>query len=242
MKTTALLITLFLALLQASCGSRKTDVAEAEKKLEDLEKQVDQARKDLATAQSEAAAPVASKATPAEPPKPRQYVLSAGTAIPVRTTSSLSTKTTAAGSTFTATLREALKVDGVELAPAGANVTGVVVSSDSGGRVKGKASIAVALRSIETTQGPIAIQTNSRSAVAQSTVKRDVVRGGIMTGAGAAIGAIAGGGKGAAIGALAGGGAGAGTALATKGAPAEIPAESALNFTLKAPVTVTVQP
>ena len=114
--------------------------------------------------------------------------------------------------------------------------------SDPGGKVKGKASISIALTSIAGKNGPIAVSTSAHQALAKSTVKKDVGRGAIMTGAGAAIGAIAGGGKGAAIGAGIGGAAGVGTAMMTKGAPAEIPAESPLTFTLKSPVTVTVQP
>ena len=234
--STALVLTIFLS----GCSSSKPDVAEAEKKVVDLEKQVEQARRDLEQAKTQTTAPVPTPAPLITPPPPRQVVLTAGMKIPVRTNSTLSTKTAQAGSAFSASLAQPLVVDGIEIAPAGANVTGVVVSSDPGGRVKGRASISIALKSIETNLGPIAIQTNSRGAVARSTVKRDVVRGGIMTGAGAAIGAIAGGGKGAAIGALAGGGAGTGTAMATRGDPAVIPAESALTFSLRAPVTVTV--
>jgi hypothetical protein len=60
-----------------------------------------------------------------------------------------------------------------------------------------------------------------------------------MAGIGAAIGAIAGGGKGAAIGAGIGGAAGAGTVLATRGEQAELAAETRLSFRLKNPVTVT---
>ena len=67
-------------------------------------------------------------------------------------------------------------------------------------------------------------------------------RGGIMTGAGAAVGAIAGGGKGAAIGAGVGAAAGVGTAMATRGKPAVIPAETLIEFRLAAPATVVVRP
>ena len=232
--------------------------AGAEQRVAELEKQLAAAKQDLAAAKGEAPAttapttappatapPATAPSQPVEPPpppKPKEYVIPAGTAIPVRTMNALSTKTTTTGSPFEASLTKALVVDGVVLAPAGANATGVVVLSDSGGRVKGKASISIALKSIATSNGPVAVATSTYGVEAKSTVKKDVVRGGIMTGAGAAIGAIAGGGKGAAIGAGIGAGAGVGTAMATKGAPAEIPAESLVTFTLKSPVTVTVQP
>jgi phage baseplate assembly protein gpV len=137
---------------------------------------------------------------------------------------------------------EAVQMEGVQLIPAGAIATGVVRTSDPGGRVKGKASISIALKSIQLKDASLPIETNTLGATAKSTVKRDVVRGGIMTGAGAAIGAIVGGGKGAAIGAGAGGAAGAGKAMATRGDAAAFAAETPLSFTLKAPVTIPIQP
>jgi hypothetical protein len=56
--------------------------------------------------------------------------------------------------------------------------------------------------------------------------------------AGALIGALAGGGKGAAIGAAAGAGAGTAGAAFTGNKDIVLPAESALSFRLKEPVTV----
>ena len=55
---------------------------------------------------------------------------------------------------------------------------------------------------------------------------------------GAAIGAIAGGGKGAAIGAAAGGGAGTAAVLATKGDHIKLDSEQKVNFVLKQDVKV----
>ena len=69
-----------------------------------------------------------------------------GTRIPVRTVSTLSTQHAAAGSTFNALLERDLVVDGVVLAREGSSVSGIVVSSDPGGRVKGVASLAVSAR------------------------------------------------------------------------------------------------
>ena len=276
MKLKYLFCAIVVTLAMVGCGGRTSHVSEAEKKLSDtakqlqeakghagseqrvaeLEKQLADTQKELAAAKAEAgapaaAAPAAAPAVPAPapapvepppPPKPIDYVIAAGTAIPIRTTTALTTKVAKTGEAFAASLTQSITVDGVVLAAAGAPVSGLIVLSDPGGRVKGKASISLTLRSIKGTHGPIAIATDSKEAIAPSTVKKDVVRGGIMTGAGAAIGAIAGGGKGAAIGAGIGGAAGVGTAMATKGAPAEFPAETALTFRTKAPVTITVQP
>jgi hypothetical protein len=164
---------------------------------------------------------------------PPSHTLPAGTPITVRTTSIITTKTAAAGSTFEATLAEPLQIDGYIVAGKGATVEGVVTTADPGGRVKGVASIAVALRSIVMDDGRrLAIRTDSVSQEAGSTKKKDATRVGIATGIGAAIGAIAGGGRGAAIGAGAGAAGGTGVAMATRGAAAEIPAETILSFKL----------
>jgi hypothetical protein len=237
-----------LALFMTACGSKPAPQAEAEQKLADAEKQLAEAQKKVEQAKTEAAAAtrkpaneVSGSARPQAAPEPKPITLPAGTPIVVRTTTALSTKTAANGAPFAASLEKDLTVDGHLIAPKGADVSGVVVSSDPGGRVKGVASLAVTLTSITTPAGPLKIDTNNRGAQAKSTVKKDVVKGGIMTGVGAAIGAIAGGGKGAAIGAGAGAAAGTGTAMATHGDPAVIPAESVLTFTLQAPVTAPLK-
>ena len=175
--------------------------------------------------------------------KPREFTLPTGTPISVRTTGELSTSTLSNGSTFDALLEHDLVSGDMVLAKSGAHVTGVVVSSDPGGRVKGTASLSVGLRAVVGTRGTvIALKTDSYESDAESTKKKDATRTGIATGIGAIIGGIAGGGKGAAIGAGAGAAAGVGTNMATRGAAATIPAEALLEFRLTSPVTVVVQP
>lgn len=174
------------------------------------------------------------------PPPPKQARLEAGTPIAVRTTNTLSTKLVKTGERFLATLEEPLVSGTWVIAPKGATVEGRIVESDPGGRVKGVASLAVTLESVTTADGQrLEIETNQVKVEAKSSVKKDAVKTGIASGIGAAIGGIAGGGKGAAIGAGVGAGAGVAGTLATRGDPAEIPAESVLRFQLAAPVTVT---
>ncbi len=189
---------------------------------------------------SNSALPAEPPRAAARPPAPKPVVVEAGTHVRVRTTSTISTKTAVSGQTFAATLDEPIVVDGVTVAERGANVEGKVVTADKGGRVKGKASLAVELTRIHLANGQgAAVDTGSFTELAASTKKKDATKVGIGAGLGAVIGAIAGGGKGAAIGAAAGGATGGGVVLATRGEDAVIPAESVLTFTLKAPVTYT---
>jgi hypothetical protein len=186
--------------------------------------------------ETQAAAP----AVPPPPPPPREFTLPAGTAISVRTVSTLSTKTNKVGERFTATLTAPLVVGDYVIAPKGADVQGEIVESDPGGKVKGVAEIAVELTSVSDKSGvPLKIKTQPVARQAKSTKKKDAAKIGIGAGVGAAIGAIAGGGKGAAIGAGVGGAGGTGMVMMTRGDPAVIPNESPLSFRLAAPVTVT---
>ena len=175
--------------------------------------------------------------------KPREITIPAGTVIPVRTVSELSTSTLSDGATFDAVLDRDLSVGDVVVAKAGTRATGVVVTADKGGRVKGTASLTVGLRALMGTKSNvIAVKTDSYSTEADSTKKKDAVRTGVATGVGAVIGGIAGGGSGAAIGAGVGAAAGVGTNAATRGAAAVIPAEQLMEFHLTAPVTIVIQP
>jgi hypothetical protein len=175
--------------------------------------------------------------------KPRELTLPAGTVIPVRTTTELSTKTLSNGSVFDAVLEKGIMVDGTLVAPQGAHVTGVVVLSDPGGKVKGVASLEVTIRQIAGERDQtIRVKANSFSTAAETSKGRDAKRTGVMAGAGALVGAIAGGGKGAAIGAGVGAATGVGTNMATRGKDAVIPAETLIEFTLAAPSTVVVRP
>ncbi len=175
--------------------------------------------------------------TPAAPVL-RTYTLPAGSNIRVRTTSTISSKNLNTGDTFAASLAEALEVDGRVIAERGANVSGRIVNSDPGGRVKGKATIQVALTGLQLANGDsVNLSTNSFEQEADSSVKKDAAKVAIGSGIGAAIGAIAGGGKGAAIGAGVGAGAGTGTVLATRGNDAVIPAESLITFSTRSPIS-----
>lgn len=188
-----------------------------------------------------ASRPPQSQVAPAAPvATPHVVTLPAGKALTIYTANDLSTKDVKEGARFVGSLAQPI-VDGEwVLAKKGAQVEGVVVESDPGGRVKGRASLSVKLQSLTLADGrKVDLSTSNYTVEAKATKTKDAAKVGIGAGIGAAIGAIAGGGKGAAIGAGAGAGAGTGVVMATRGDPAVIQSESAITFKLTAPVMVT---
>ncbi len=228
--------TALLLVASVGCGTsaKKADVAET--------KPNEEAGKAAGAAGAAAAGAAGGSAAKRSPvvEQPAPITLAAGTKITARMSSGLSTKTAAAGQTFAAELSQPLVVDGREVFPKGTTVTGMVVDSNPGGRVKGVAHLSIRLTEIRPEGlAPVKIATNAPTFNAKSTKKKDGVMIGIASGVGAAIGAIAGGGKGAAIGAGAGAGAGTAGVLATRGDAAVLPAETVVTFSLRDPVTVT---
>ncbi len=181
--------------------------------------------------------------TVAKPPAarvPETVTVPAGTTLSVRLSKTLNSEKNQAGESFTATLESPLVVDDIVLAERGARVEGKLMEVDRSGRVKGAARLALALTRIQLSDGQrVALATDSWERVAESSRKSDAVKVGVMAGIGAAIGAIAGGGKGAAVGAASGGGAGTGVVLATRGKPAQIDVETRIPFRLSSALTVT---
>lgn len=180
----------------------------------------------------------ASEAKEAKKTAPEPLVIPAGTTVTVRLGESLSSKTSQAGQGFSATVAQPVTVDGKTVIHEGAGAHGTVVDAKGMGHFKGGALLEVRLDSIDIGGKDQPVQT---AAVARS-IKGKGKRSGILigggAGAGALIGALAGGGKGAAIGALAGGGAGTAGAAFTGNKEIVLPAESALTFKLTAPIEV----
>ncbi len=163
----------------------------------------------------------------------------AGTVITVRTGQALSSKTSRAGETFTATVARPVDVGGSVAIPDGAKATGTVTTAHPLGRFKGGAMLGLRLTSVEINGQNVPIDTASVARTEKGKGKRSATMIGGGAGLGALIGGLAGGGKGAAIGALAGAGAGtAGTAF-TGNKEIEIPAEYALSFKLTKPVQLS---
>jgi hypothetical protein len=184
-----------------------------------------------------AAAPTLASA-PVEKPKPQPVVIPAGTVLTVRMVDSLSSKSSQAGQTFSATLAQPVSIGGKTALPAGCKVTGTVVTAKAKGKIKGEGQLDLKLASISAGAQTYDIKTLVLSSTEKGKGKRTAATTGGGAAGGALIGGLAGGGKGAAIGGLAGAGVGLVGGALTGNKQIEIPAESALSFTLSAPLTV----
>ena len=171
-------------------------------------------------------------------PPPQPIVVPAGTVLVVTTSQALSSKTSQAGQTFLATLAQPVSVDGRPALPTGATLSGTVVTAKTKGKIKGEGELALALTSVSTKGQTYQIQTNVLSSTIKGKGKRTAATTGGGAAGGALIGGLAGGGKGAGIGALVGATAGFVGGAFTGNKQIEIPAESALSFTLTAPLTL----
>lgn len=165
-------------------------------------------------------------------------VIPAGTTLTVRLGETISAKTAAVGQPFHGTLARAVSVDGQEVIASGSNVSGEVTEAKSQGKFKGAGILAVRLTSVDIQGKSYDVSTSSVAQQVKGKGKRNLMVGGGGAAVGALIGGLAGGGKGAAIGALAGGGAGTAGAAYTGNKELVFPAESALSFKLRDPITL----
>ncbi len=163
----------------------------------------------------------------------------AGTTLAVRLSNTIDTARASSGEAFDGTLAEPLIARGIEVAPVGSRVTGRVINAVSSGRLNRPAELSLVLTFLAPEGGrPVGISTSAWAAKGQSHKKRDIEMIGGGAGVGALIGAIAGKGKGAAIGSAVGAGAGTAAAAATGKKEIVLAPETALTFTLTAPVTL----
>jgi hypothetical protein len=161
-----------------------------------------------------------------------------GTLVLVRLQADISSETAKQGDRFQAFLDQDIAANGRMIVAKGGRVYGVVASVDDESKMKGKASLSVALTDIQVGDQVVSIKTQPLQVQGDASSGAKKLAGGALLGA--AIGAIADGGEGAAIGATVGAGAGGAAAAAGKVDPAVIPAQKLESFTVAVPFEVHV--
>jgi hypothetical protein len=160
------------------------------------------------------------RGTTAEPlpaaAKFREVSVPESTKLVIRLTTPVSSATSTVETPVRGEIVEPVSVDGVTVIPAGSQVSGVVMSVRSSGKVKGRASLALRFDELRVQQSRHEIDARF-ARTAPSTRGDDAEKIAIPAVGGAIVGAIVGGNKGAAIGAAAGGGAGTAVVLSTAG-------------------------
>jgi hypothetical protein len=146
------------------------------------------------------------------------------------------------GDVFRATTDLPISIKGQQVIPQNTDIYVKLAHVNSAGRVTGSSELELQLYRMDYQGKTYSLVSNSYQTRASSRTNETATRVGIGTVAGTVIGAIAGGGKGAAIGTVVGGGTATGVQLVTYGKQIKVPSETALDFTLQAPVTVTVMP
>ena len=135
-----------------------------------------------------------------------------------------------------------VRVENLVAIPAGSMVRGSVTEVDRGGRMKGKARIAIRFHSVVLADGTeLALKTDPVIREGQSPGGESAAKVGGAAIGGAILGAILGGSKGAAIGGAVGAGAGTATVMANDRNPATLSAGTTVTVRMQAPVTVTIQ-
>lgn len=169
-------------------------------------------------------------------------VIPSGTTIQVRIIDKLSSEQNQAGDTFHGTLEEPITVDGKELYPRGADVSGRVSDVHPSGRLSEPGELDLVLTTVTSGNLTSSLRVEPLVIKGESHTKSNATKIGGGAALGAVIGAIAGGGKGAAIGAGVGGAAGTGAAAATGKKPATVEPEAVLSFTTATSSSTTVEP
>lgn len=182
---------------------------------------------------------------PAQPPSTAAaataYTIPTGTKITIQTIDPINSETSKLGATFVAVLDQPLVYNGIEIAARGADVRGRIANVNEAGRVAGAAELGLELTQLYVNGIPYALVTSEYNEVGENRAGQTARRAGVGAAAGAVIGAIAGGGRGAAIGAGVGAGAGTAVQVMTKGEKLNIPAETKLEFTLRAPLVIAAR-
>jgi hypothetical protein len=177
------------------------------------------------------------KRAPAPAPRPAPVTLPQNTVLNVRLTEGVEVDAAQAGMAVKSLLDDPIMMNGKVIVPRGAAVALQVAKVEQAGKMKGADAITLKANSLAfggRKYEIVTTQVESKGSGEGKKTTRKVAGG---AGLGAIVGGIAGGGTGAAIGAAAG--AGAGAVMASQGTEhLKLPAETRLQFTLNAAVTV----
>jgi hypothetical protein len=177
---------------------------------------------------------------PAPAPRPVQATVPAGTVVTVRMIDSIDSARNHPGDEFDATVNSPVVAGDRVVIPQGSNARVRLVEAKTSGHMTGRSELQIELVSLTVNGTTYNVESGTYNVQGASRGKRTAETVGGGAGLGALIGAIAGRGKGAAIGAGIGAAAGAGAQAITKGQQVKIPSEAKIDFTLKAPLAVTL--
>jgi len=176
---------------------------------------------------------------PAPAPKPvDQVTVPSGTVVTIRMIDGIDSRSNRPGEEFSASLDAPIVVGDRVVAQRGADARVRLVNAKTAGSMTGQSQLQLELISVTVNGKAYSTQSGYYEQHGASRGKRTAA----TVGGGAVLGALVGGllghGKGAAIGSAVGAGTGTAVQVATKGEQVKIPAETKLDFTLKAPVDV----
>lgn len=175
-------------------------------------------------------------------PKTVEITLPEATPIHVTLDQGVASDENRPGDHFKATVSQPVVIDGKTVIPEGSNADGVIVDVRRSGRLKGRASLQLALDSVDVNGQNYDVRTNLSRRSGGSHKKRNWALIGGGAGGGALIGAVAGGGEGALIGGPVGAGAGTAVAFLTGKKDVHLRPETPLTFELAEPVTIQTKP
>ena len=178
-------------------------------------------------------------ATPTPPPPPpKPFVVPAGTEIPVILSSTINSRTATPGYEWQGSVAVDILVDNEVAIPKDSEVSGTVVNAKKQGKFKGEANLAIKLTRLQVRGKGYMVASSTFAGTEKGKGKRTAVVTGGGAAVGALIGGLAGGGKGAAIGAAVGGGGGLAASGATGGKNVQFSAEQRVTFRLEDAVTI----
>lgn len=180
------------------------------------------------------------EASPPPPPPPVQVSIPSGTTVEVRLIDAISSASAQQGQVYAASLFAPVVANDRVVIPKGADAKVRVTEVKSAGHYEGQSELQLQLVSLSYNGTDYPVETGVYTKTGASRGKNSVEKIGGGAGLGALLGAVIGHGKGAGIGAAIGGAAGAIDQRATRGQQVTLPSETELNFTLRAPLTLTL--